>query len=265
MHFISNSYLVLESLVTTQFSIIIMTTVPRNSSLVCPFPWSTEEADNEIHKLILAAEALVLERARLKITSSTLPQGPMESTPSNSIDPPSNISGTGQAHHADALTDNRCGASNSGYFTDTENSGQASCMTSSLSGEKSVNLEVYGEKDQHSVQSRESLSSSGCDSHIFSKVSESSLKRHVHLQPQNIAPAENTPTSIPRLSLEPSRDPECERTMGLSEERVPINKVEKEACNSSIRGSSGGSTRPLKEPQTTVSGQDHFNEPLPAG
>lgn len=223
-----------------------------------------EEGDNEIHKLILAAEALVLERARLKITSNPLPRGSMETLMSNSTDATANTSVAGRTHGA-ALPDNRCGASNSGYFTDTENTGQASYMSSSLSAEKSMNLDVYGEKDQHSVQSRESLSSTGCDSLILSKVSDSSLKGHGHLQPENVVPAEITPTSIPRLSLEPLRDLECGRATGVSEERVAINKVEKEACNSSIRGSSGGTVRPQKEPQITVSGEDHFNGTLFAG
>lgn len=189
----------------------------------------------------------------------------MESLISNNTDATSDPSLPGRAHHTDASHDNRCGASNSGYFTDTENTGQASCMSSSLSGEKSLNLDVCGEKDQHSVQSRESLSSTGCDSLLLSKVSDSSLKGQGHLQPENVVPAENTPTSIPRLSLEPLRDLECGRAVGISEERVSINKVDKEACNSSIRGSSGGSTRPLKEPQPTVTREDHFNKPLLPG
>lgn len=206
----------------------------------------------------------MLERARLKITSNPLPQGPLETLLSNSTDTASNTSVAGRTHGA-AFTDNKCGASNSGYFTDTDNTGQASYMSSSLSAEKSMNLDVYGEKDQHSVRSRESLSSTGCDSLILSKVSDSSLKGHGHLQPENVVPAESSPTSIPRLSLELPRDVECGRATGMSEERVAINKVEKEACNSSIRGSSGGTVRPQKEPQITVSGEDHFNGPVLAG
>lgn len=234
-------------------------------SLTFPLPLSAEEGDNEIQKLILAAEALVLERARLKITNNAFPQGNMESPIQTSTDVSSNISEPGRMHHTDAFSNDRCGASNSGYFTDTENIGQASYLSSSLSGEKSVNLDVYGEKDQHSVESRESLSSSGCDSLILSKVSDLSLKGNNHLHPGNLVPSENSSTNIPRLSLEPPRDPECWRTTGVSEERVVINKVEKEACNSSIRGSSGGSAHPQKEQQTTVLGEGHFSGPLIEG
>lgn len=207
----------------------------------------------------------MVERARLKISSNAWTQSPMESLISNSTDATSNASVPGRTHHTDAYSDNRCGASNSGYFTDTENTGHTSYVSSSLSGEKSINLDVYGEKDQHSVQSRESLSSTGCDSLILSKVSDSSPRGYGQLQPENVVAAENTPTTIPRLSLEPYRDLDSGKATEVTEEKVAINKVAKEACNSSIRGLSGGIVHPQREPPTTTSGQDHFSGLLLAG
>ena len=202
-----------------------------------------------------------MERARLKISSPASPTVLKCSVAAGGAEATSN---TTLVHRREAFSDNRCGAANSSYFTDIESVCLVSHTSSTLSGEKSMNMDIYGEKDQHSVQSRETLSSTPCDSLIFSKVSDSSLKDCDHLVPENVVPAENL-TSIPRLSLELTREPDYGRTAGVSEEKLPFNKVEKEACNSSIRGSSGGSVGPQKEHEARDSGGSHSPGPPQAG
>ncbi|XP_063860929.1 rootletin-like isoform X1 [Scylla paramamosain] len=215
---------------------------------------ASKEDDDEIQRLILAAEALVVERARLKISSPSSSTALRCSPAAGGAEAASN---TILVHHTEAFAGNKCGAANSGYFTDTENGSYALHTSSTLSGERLMNMDICGEKDHHSVQSRETLSSTPCDSMILSKVSDSSLKVCDHLVPENSMPAENQ-TNIPRLSLELTR-------AGVPEERVPFNKVEKEACNSSIRGSSGGGREAQKEHHTKDSGRSHSPGPHQAG
>ncbi|XP_045134109.1 rootletin-like isoform X3 [Portunus trituberculatus] len=207
-----------------------------------------DDDDDEIQRLILAAEALVVERARLKMSSpssSTTLKGGLAAGGAETA------SNTMVAHLTEAFSGNKCGAANSGYFTDTEN---ALYTSPTLSGERSVNMDICGERDHHSVQSRESVCSTPCDSVILSKVSNSSLKVCNHLGPENNNMAAENQTNIPRLSLEVAR-------AVVPEERLPFNKVEKEACNSSIRGSSGGSREAQKEHHARDSERSHFPEP----
>ncbi|KAG0721670.1 hypothetical protein GWK47_046009 [Chionoecetes opilio] len=219
---------------------------------------SKDEREDEIERLILAAEALVVERARLGIPTTTT---------TTSITPKGGLLAgkvraatiTTLVHHKEAFSDNKCGAANSGYFTDLDNAGQASHTSSSLSGEKSIHMNIYCKADQHSVQSRETLSSTSCDSLILSKMSDSSLKDCDSLVPATVMPADH-PAGVPKLSLEPTREPEGGWAVGVPEERVAINKVEKEACNSSIRGSSCGAGVHLKEQQAVAQGS---HSPLP--
>lgn len=215
---------------------------------------SREDDYDEIQRLILAAEALVVERARLKISSPSPSTALRCSLAAGGDETDSN---TIVAHHTESFLGNKCGAATSGYFTDTETCSHALHTSSTLSGERSMSMDICGEKDNHSVESRETLSSTPCDSLILSKVSDSSLKAFDHLVPENSMPTENQ-TNIPRLPLELTR-------AGVSEERVVFNKVDKEACNSSIRGSSGGAREVQKEHHATNSGRSHSPGPLQAG
>ena len=194
----------------------------------------------------------MVERARLQISS---PSSPTVLRCHLAATGAQTASNTMLAHLAEALSGSKCGAANSGYFTDTENGSHALYTSPTLSEERSMQVDIRGERDHHSVQSRETLCSTPCDSVILSKVSDSSLKVCDPLVPENNMPAESQPI-IPRLSLEVTRT-------GLSEERLPFNKVEKEACNSSIRGSSGGGRELQKEHHVRDSERSYSPGPPP--